>query len=62
MELAQTAKKELGLSEAEYLLLYAQYGGATMNGDGIRTAYQEGVDPEAYLRYVGEDYSTKQRL
>lgn len=54
VELAQTAKKELGLSEAEYLLLYAQYGGATMNGDGIRTAYQEGVDPEAYLRYVGE--------
>ena len=54
VELAQTAKKELGLSEAEYLLLYAQYGGATMNGGGIRAAYQEGVDPEAYLRYVGE--------
>ena len=54
VELAQTAKKELGLSEAEYLLLYAQYGGATMNGGGIRAAYQEGVDPEDYLRYVGE--------
>lgn len=54
VELAQTARKELGLSEAEYLLLYTQYGGATMNGDGIRAAYQEGVDPEAYLRYVGE--------
>lgn len=54
VEPAQTARKELGLSEAEYLLLYTQYGGATMNGDGIRAAYQEGVDPEAYLRYVGE--------
>lgn len=54
VELAQTAKKELGLSEAEYLLLYTQYGGATMNGGGIRAAYQEGVDPEDYLRYVGE--------
>ena len=54
VELAQTARKELGLSEAEYLLLYTQYGGATMNGGGIRAAYQEGVDPEAYLRYVGE--------
>lgn len=54
VELAQTAKKELGLSEAEYLLLYTQYGGATINGGGIRAAYQEGVDPEDYLRYVGE--------
>lgn len=54
VELAQTARKELGLSEAEYLLLYTQYGGATMNGGGIRAAYQEGVDPEDYLRYVGE--------
>ena len=53
VELAQTAREELGLSEAEYLLLYTQYGGATMNGDGIREAYQNGIAPEDYLTYAG---------
>lgn len=50
--LAQAAKKELGLSEAEYLLLYEEYGGALVNGDKVREAYQKGMDPETYLEYA----------
>ena len=51
MELAQQAKKELGLSEAEYLLLYTKYGGNVLNSDGIRSAYDAGISPEEYGEY-----------
>ena len=50
--LAQAAKKELGLSEAEYLLLYEEYGGALVNGDKVREAYQQGMEPETWLEYA----------
>lgn len=50
ISLARAAKKELGLSEAEYLMLYQEYGGAA-NEDGIREAYQAGIEPEEYLGY-----------
>lgn len=49
---AQTARKELGLSEAEYLLLYRAYGGALVNGDKVREAYAAGMAPEDYLAYA----------
>ena len=53
VDLAQAAKKELGLYEAEYLLLCEKYGKGVMNGDGIREAYQNGIAPEDYLTYAG---------
>ena len=53
VDLAQAAKKELGLYEAEYLLLCEKYGKGVMNGDGIREAYQNGISPEDYLTYAG---------
>ena len=49
--LAQAAKKELGLSEAEYLLLYEQYRGE-LNKDKVREAYRQGMEPETYLEYA----------
>lgn len=48
---AQKAQDELGLSEAEFLLLYEKYGGTAMNGDGVRDAYASGLDIEDYLDY-----------
>lgn len=53
VDLAQAAKKELGLYEAEYLLLCEKYGKGVMNGDGIREAYQNGIALEDYLTYAG---------
>ena len=52
VELAQAAKKELGLSEAEYLLLYKEYGGSLVNGDKVREAYRQGMEAEEYLEYA----------
>lgn len=52
VELAQAAKKELGLSEAEYLLLYKEYGGSLVNGDEVREAYRQGMEAEEYLEYA----------
>ncbi len=49
--LAQAAKKELGLSEAEYLLLYEQYRGE-LNKDKVREAYRQGMEPETWLEYA----------
>lgn len=51
VELAQAAQKELGLSEAEYLMLYKEYGGTAVNGDKVREACQNGIDPVDYLEY-----------
>lgn len=51
VKLAQAARKELGLSEAEYLMLYQDYGGTAVNGDKVREAYQAGMDPVDYLEY-----------
>lgn len=51
VELAQTAKKELGLTEAEYLMLYQDYGGTIMNGDKLREAYDAGIKVQDYLDY-----------
>lgn len=53
VDLAQAAKKELGLYEAEYLLLCEKYGKGVVNGDGIREAYQNGIALEDYLTYAG---------
>ncbi len=52
--LAQRAQKELGLSEAEYLLLYKQYGAAVANSDGIRDAYTVGIMPDEYAGYKAD--------
>ena len=52
ISLARAAKKELGLSEAEYLMLYQEYGGALVNGDKVRQAYQSGMEPDKYLEYA----------
>ncbi len=52
VELAQAAKKELGLSEAEYLLLYKECGGSLVNGDKVREAYRQGMEAEEYLEYA----------
>jgi hypothetical protein len=49
---AQKAQSELGLSEAEFLLLYKKYGGTALNGDGVRDAYASGLDIEDYLNYL----------
>jgi hypothetical protein len=52
VENAQKAQSELGLSEAEFLLLYEKYGGTALNGDGVRDAYASGLDIEDYLNYL----------
>jgi hypothetical protein len=52
VKLAQTAKKELGLSEGDYLLLYQVYGDDVANGDAIRKAYADGVTPWEYAKYA----------
>ena len=57
VELAQQAKKELGLSETEYLLLYTKYGGGVLNSDGIRSAYDAGISPEEYGEYKLDTYA-----
>ena len=51
VELAQKAKEELGLTEAEYLLLYKEFGGALMNGEKVREAYASGINVTDYLNY-----------
>ena len=53
VDLAQSAQEELGLYEAEYLLLCEKYGKGVMNGDGIREAYQNGIALDDYLTYAG---------
>jgi hypothetical protein len=50
-ENAQKAKDELGISEAEFLILYEKYGGTALNGNGVRDAYASGLDIEDYLDY-----------
>jgi hypothetical protein len=51
VELAQKAHKDLGLSEAEYLMYYEMYGGTVMNGDMIREAYGKGISPVDFANY-----------
>ena len=50
VELAMSAKKELGLSAAEYLMLYQKHGSA-VNSDDIRSAYNAGISPYDFLDY-----------
>lgn len=50
-QLAQTAEEDLGVSEADYLLLCELYGTATVNGDKVREAYALGMDAEDYLSH-----------
>lgn len=57
VKLAQTAKKELGLSEGEYLLLCESYGSTLANSEKIRNAYADGVSPWEYAKYATD--STK---
>lgn len=51
VELAQQAQKDLGLSEAEYLMYYKMYGGTTMNSDSLREAYDAGIGIETFIDY-----------
>ncbi|MCQ5030760.1 hypothetical protein NE547_14710, partial [Flavonifractor sp. DFI.6.63] len=32
--------------------LYEEYGGALVNGDKVREAYQQGMEPETWLEYA----------
>ena len=50
ISLARAAKKELGLSAAEYLMLYQKHGSA-VNSDDIRSAYNAGISPYDFLDY-----------
>lgn len=51
VELAQDAQKDLGLSEAEYLLYYMKYGSDVMNSDALRDAYNAGIAIETFIGY-----------
>ena len=46
-----TAEEELGLTAAEYLAYYNQYGGQAVGQDKLREAYELGVDPGEYLEF-----------
>ena len=45
------AEEELGLTAAEYLAYYNQYGGQAVGQDKLREAYGMGVDPGEYLEF-----------
>lgn len=51
IESAKNSKKDLGLSTAEYIILMNEYSSKTISSEGIRDAYDEGVDPELYLKF-----------
>lgn len=49
---AQTAKRDIGVSTAEYLALYQQYGSEKMSGkayEKVKLAYQAGISPKEYF-------------
>ena len=52
IENAKTAKRDIGVSTAEYLALYQQYGSEKMSGkayEKVKQAYQAGISPETYF-------------
>lgn len=52
IENAKTAKRDIGVSTAEYLALYQQYGSEKMSGkayEKVKLAYQAGISPETYF-------------
>lgn len=52
VENAKTAKRDIGVSTAEYLALYQQYGSEKMSGkayEKVKLAYQAGLSPETYF-------------
>ena len=52
IENAKTAKRDIGVSTAEYLALYHQYGSEKMSGkayEKVKLAYQAGLSPETYF-------------
>ncbi len=53
IENAKTAKRDIGVSTAEYLALYQKYGSEKMSGkayEKVKLAYQAGIAPDAYFR------------
>lgn len=55
---AQNAKKELGISTSEYLLLRGQYGGSLLSGKKVREAYQAGMPAQDYLHWAVQEKDT----
>ena len=52
VENAKTAKRDIGVSTAEYLALYQQYGSEKMSGkayEKVKLAYQAGISPKEYF-------------
>lgn len=52
VENAKTAKRDIGVSTAEYLALYQKYGSEKMSGkayEKVKLAYQAGISPETYF-------------
>lgn len=52
IENAKTSKRDIGVSTAEYLALYQQYGSEKMSGEAyekVKLAYQAGISPETYF-------------
>lgn len=52
IENAKTAKRDIGVSTAEYLAMYQQYGSEKMSGkayEKVKQAYQAGISPETYF-------------
>lgn len=52
IENAKTAKRDIGVSTAEYLALYQKYGSEKMSGkayEKVKLAYQAGLSPETYF-------------
>lgn len=52
IENAKTAKRDIGVSTAEYLALYQQYGSEKMSGkayEKVKLAYQAGISPKEYF-------------
>lgn len=52
IENAKTAKRDIGVSTAEYLALYQRYGSEKMSGkayEKVKLAYQAGISPEKYF-------------
>ncbi len=53
-QLAQKSQKELGIPTEEYLMLSKMYPNntTTLNGEDIRTAYDNGIDPTDYMEWT----------
>lgn len=54
----QNAKRDLGVSPAEYIMLHSKYGGGLTEGDKVREAYQAGIPARSYLEYAAKKKDT----